>query len=80
MEELTRQVHVRVTPTIKEEIERIAVKRKMSEAQVARMLLEVGAECHKDMERIGLIGVVDLLYYVKQSIKEKAKGKQLKLI
>lgn len=80
MEDRTCHVHVRVTPSLKAEIVRIATKRKMKESEVARMLLDVGLECHKDLERLGLIGVMDLVYFVKESIKEKAKGKQLKLM
>lgn len=62
-----------------EQVKRIATKRKMSEAEVIRMLIGVGIECHKDMENIGLIGVVDLVYYVKESMKNQAKGRQLVL-
>ena len=61
------------------EVERIANKRKMSQAQVIRMLVGVGIECHKDMEALGLIGVVDLVYYVKEAMKLKGKGRQMNL-
>ncbi len=61
------------------EVNRIADKRKMSQAQVVRMLVGVGIECHKDMESLGLIGVVDFVYYVKEAMKLKGKGRQLNL-
>lgn len=61
------------------EVNRIAEKRKMSQSQVLRMLVGVGLECHKDMESLGLIGVIDMVYYVKEAIKGQSKGRQLKL-
>lgn len=62
------------------EIQRIAEKRKMTEANVIRMLIGVGIEAHKGMEGIGIIGIVDLAYYVKEAIKTKAStGRQLNL-
>lgn len=80
MEELTKMVAVRVTPSLKAEITRIAQKRKMKEADVIRMLMQAGAEAHADMEKIGLIGVVDFLYFIREAIKEKSKGKQLSFV
>jgi hypothetical protein len=62
------------------EVDRIAIKRSIPQAQVLRMLLEVGVECHKDMERVGLVGVVDYAYFVKESIKAKIAGRQLNII
>jgi len=79
MEEDKKLVSIRVPVSVAAEIDRIAKKRKMSLSQVGRMLLEIGAECHKDMESIGVIGVVDAVYFLKEAIKEKSKGKQLKL-
>ena len=61
------------------EVNRIAAKRKMSQAHVIRMLVGVGVECHKDMEALGLIGVVDLVYFVKEAMKLKGKGRQMNL-
>lgn len=79
MEEGKKLVSIRIPISLAAEIERIAQKRKMSVSQVGRMLLDIGASCHKDMESVGVIGVVDAVYYLKEAIKEKAKGKQLKL-
>lgn len=62
-----------------EEIAKIAIARRMTQADVIRMIVGVGLECHKDMEKIGLIGVVDFFYYVKEAMKLKGKGKQLNL-
>jgi len=61
------------------EVNRIAEKRKMSQSQVLRMLVGVGLECHRDMERLGLIGIVDMAYYVKEAIRGQSAGKQLVL-
>lgn len=62
------------------EILRICEKRNMSQASVVRMLVSVGLEVHKDMESLGIIGIVDLAYYVKEAIKTKvASGRQLTL-
>ena len=61
------------------ELERIGKRRKMNQAQVLRMIVNVGIECHKDMENLGLIGVVDLVYFMKEAIKMKSAGKQLVL-
>lgn len=72
-------VSAKVPLSIIAEIERIAEKRGMTKSETIKMLLDIGASCHKDMEAIGVIGVVDAVYYLKEAIKEKAKGKQLKL-
>lgn len=72
-------ITARILKSDYEQVQRIAKKRKMSEAHVIRMLIGVGAECHKDMEALGLIGIVDLAYYVKEAIKGQAKGRQLNL-
>ena len=62
-----------------DEIVRISEKRKLTHAQVIRMIVGVGLECHRDMESLGLIGVVDFVYYVKEAMKMKGKGRQLNL-
>jgi len=77
MKEEYQAITVRLLKSDFAEVERIAEKRNMSLNQVLRMLVGVGAECHKDMESVGLIGVVDFLYYVKQSMKKSKAGKQL---
>jgi hypothetical protein len=74
-----QNISARVPHTDWMEVNRIAEKRKMSQSQVLRMLVGVGLECHKDMENLGLIGVIDMVYYVKQAMKAKASGKQMVL-
>jgi hypothetical protein len=77
MKEEFHSITARLPKSDFEEIERIAAKRGLSLNQVVKMLVGVGVECHKDMESVGLIGVVDFLYYVKQSMKKSKAGKQL---
>lgn len=79
MKEDLHTISARITGTDFTEVNRIATKRKMSQAQVIRMLVGVGLECHRDMENLGLIGVVDFLYYVKEAMKLKGKGRQMNL-
>ena len=66
-----------------EEVERISIKRDAEKAKVYRMLIDLGIQCHKDMEKVGLIGVVDFTHYVKKALEEKFKKsgpKQLNLL
>lgn len=80
MKEDHKPVTARISLEDYAEVERIANKRKMSQAKVIRMLIGVGIEAHKDMEALGIIGIVDLAYYVKEAIKTKAStGRQLTL-
>ncbi len=65
------QISLYITRRQKEEIERIALKRDMSQHHIIRMMLELGIDCHKDLERIGLIKAIDFSYYVKHAVKEK---------
>jgi predicted DNA-binding protein len=79
----SKTMTVRVPLTLTAEIERIAKKRKVTSAHVVRMCLELGVDCHKDMEKLGLIGVVDFSYYVTKSLRDSLasiKGKQLSLL
>lgn len=72
-----------LTAEQKTEIERISVKRDISQQKVIRMMLDLGIDCHKDMERVGIISAVDFAYFVKKALKERLadKGnKQLSLI
>lgn len=80
---------LQVTTTIglmaeqKSEIERISLKRNMSQQQVMRMMIDLGIECHKDMEKLGLVAAVDFAYYVRQALRQKLDTvgkKQLSLI
>jgi len=66
----------------KAEIERISEKRDMSQQKVMRMMLDLGIECHKDMERVGIVSAVDFAYFVKEALKDRlatGKNKQLNL-
>lgn len=79
----TKPMTVRLPIALVNEIERISVKRGIPTSQVARMCLDLGVECHKDMEKVGLIGVVDFAYYVSKALKDNLssiKGKQLSLL
>lgn len=73
------QINVRIPEELIDEVERIAKLRKMNNSQVYRMLLDLGADCHKDLEKLGIIGVIDLSYYVREAIKKMGKGNQLNL-
>ena len=79
----SKTLTVRFPLTTTDEIERIAKKRNLNSAQVIRMCLDLGLECHKDMEKLGLIGVVDFTYYVTKALRDSLgsiKGKQLSLL
>lgn len=41
------------------EIERIATKRDMTKSQVIRMCLEAGLGMHRDLEKVGIIRLLD---------------------
>lgn len=76
-------VNLGLTAEQKSEIERIAIKRDMSQQKVLRMMVDVGLECHKDMEKIGLIRAVDFAYYVKKALNERMAqngSRQLEII
>lgn len=79
MKQELHSITARITTADYKEVQRIAVSRKVSEAEVIRILMRVGVEAHKDMERLGLIGIIDLAYYVKEAIKRQSAGKQLPL-
>lgn len=65
-------------------IERIAQKRNMTKSEVYRMMIDLGVSLHNDMEKVGIVGLLDFAYYVKKTISEKnaelSKGKQLRII
>ncbi len=71
MSEENKSVLVIMPVSTKAEVQRIAKKRKATQQQVFRMLLELGIEVHKDMEKVGVIKAVDFAYYVKKAVKEK---------
>lgn len=78
----SKTLTIRVPLTITDEIEKIAERRKLTSAQVVRMCLDLGVECHKDMEKLGIIEIVDFTYYATKALKEQfsaLQGKQLSL-
>jgi metal-responsive CopG/Arc/MetJ family transcriptional regulator len=77
--EETRPISIRIPVRLLEEAEIISQKRRISQADVIRQCLDVGIECHKEMEKLGLIGIVDLVYYARQSLRATSAGKQLHL-
>ena len=60
-----------LTPEQKAEVERIALKRDMSQQKTIRMMLDLGIDCHKDMEKIGVVAAVDFAYYVREAVRAK---------
>lgn len=78
-EKWMHSISARIPLADHDEIVRIANKRGLTHAQVIRMLIGVGVDCYKDMDSIGLIGVVDFVHYVKEAVKNQGKGRQLKL-
>jgi hypothetical protein len=76
-------VNLGLTAFQKSEIERISLKRDISQQKIMRMMIDLGLELHRDMEKVGVIQAVDFAYYVKQTIKARLAengNKQLKLI
>lgn len=60
---------------MKEEIARIAKKRKMNSSEVFRMMVDLGTSVHRDMEKVGIIAAVDFAYFVKKSVRERMADK-----
>jgi metal-responsive CopG/Arc/MetJ family transcriptional regulator len=79
MKEKLKKISVNLSEEIVLEIDRICVKRKMTQTQVIRMMMDLGVDCHKDLEKLGLIGIVDFAYYVRESIKESSLGKNFRV-
>jgi len=79
---LETTVALGLTTEMKSEIVRISQKRDISQQKVIRMMIDLGLDCHRDMEKVGLIAAVDFTYYVKQALKkriEEGGKKQLAL-
>ncbi|MGW8180931.1 MAG: hypothetical protein ACWGQW_19545 [bacterium] len=51
------------------DINSIKEKRGMSQAQVTRMLLDLGLEVHKDLSRVGIVRMVDMFYRLKVALQ-----------
>jgi len=54
------------------DIKEIKNKRGMSQAQVTRMLLDIGLEVHRDLSNIGIVRLVDVVYRLKSALKNIA--------
>lgn len=72
---------VKFEPEIHAELERIAAQRGMNKSQVVRMCLKAGIEMHQDLERLGIITVLDFGTALYKSFKDaKEKGDLEKLV
>lgn len=69
-----RVVTIKLPEEMIREVDRIANKRKMSRADVYRMMVDLGLELHRDMEAVGVIAAVDFVYYCRQALREKVAG------
>ena len=66
---------VKFEPEIHAELERIALQRGMNKSQVVRMCLKAGLEMHQDLEKVGVITMLDFGTALYKSFKEtKEKG------
>lgn len=83
MSEETVKILLILPESMKDQLDRISKKRRMSRLEVIRMMLELGIDCHKDLEKLGIVPVMDFFHFTRKSIKEKgeefSKGKQLNL-
>jgi len=68
-------IQIYIDEDIKDEIDRIAKKRKMTASAVYRIMLDLGISVHQDMEKVGLIAAVDFAYFVKKAVKDKMESK-----
>jgi len=68
------QMSLGLPEDFKREIERISKKRDMSQQKVILMMLDLGIEIHKEMEKVGIVAAVDFLYFVKKTMKERLKS------
>ena len=69
---------LRLDPGIIAEIERIAEKRQMNKSQVARMVLKAGLEMHQDLEKVGVIAMLDVGTALYKRFKESERKGELK--
>lgn len=77
-----KKIYTILSNEIYSEIERIAKKRKLTIAATVRMLLKGSITLHQDMEKVGVIQLIDFIDYVKSAgKKERAEHEptQLKL-
>lgn len=66
-----KKIHTILADEIYSEIERIAEKRDMNIANTVRMLLKGGISMHQDMEKVGVIRLIDFIDYVKSASKKE---------
>ena len=72
-------VSLRISGEMMEKVKKISKKRRMKQSDVYRMCLGLGLDCHADMEKLGVVGVVDLFYFAREALKEKAAERKLSL-
>ena len=70
-EKIGKNVTLVLTDYQRSEVVRVSKKRNISQSAVYRMMLDLGFQCHKDMERVGIIRAVDFTYYVRKALKDK---------
>lgn len=79
-----KAISVTLPPEMISEVERVAKKRNMAKAAVYQMMIDLGLDVHRDMERVGIIPMVDFAHYVKTTVREKlektGRGKQMELL
>ena len=80
MQRVGLPVKLTVPEEMIEAVADIAKKRGIKKSQAYRMLLDLGIDCHRDLEKVGLIKTVDFIGYVKKAVREKVESRQLKLI
>jgi len=61
-----------ISERMRDDIDEIKDKRGMSQAQVVRMLIDLGLEVHRDLSRVGIVRLVDMIYRLKTALKEIA--------
>lgn len=68
MKPKTKTLAVRIPVSVLQGIDEIANERELSVPDVARMCLELGVLCHQTLDKLGLVGVIDLKHYTVMSI------------
>lgn len=53
-----------------EELETIATKRGLSKAEASRMLLSLGLEVHRDLSRVGVVRLADMIFNLKTALRD----------
>jgi hypothetical protein len=71
-------IQIYIDRDMKNEVDRIAKKRKISSSAVYRIMFDLGISCHQDMEKVGIIAAVDFAHFVRKALKDKMENKELK--